>query len=251
MVESIKEYNRYREKRINPKKMKDSNTVAIMGNGPSINEIDQKDISFLEKCDVIAMNKWAHNDEIIPDIYIYEGNHNPRRDDKDIELINNRSSEYSDTLFIIKSFPWFYRRGSLSGVISRLEVSRIFMVPRWKYHLEDAGSIDPEVYTDLTFCEPLPQIRGTLDMCLCIAYIMDYKRIVLYGVDLSEGYFWTHESVPSSATHGTERVTNNNPVKMSNVVQEMNKKLFQPQGVGIFIRSTQSNLYPQFDILDI
>jgi len=248
MKKKVKLYRQYKKRKEKIENIKSSDTLAIMGSGPSINEIGEKDTEFLKTCDIFGMNYWVKHTNIIPDMLTIE--RTTTKFGNIISMINNRR-EYDDVVILAKLFPFFYREGSIARIVDRLNGHSLNLARIYRYKVEKKEDIDKQVYDDTNLGGPIPQITGSLDLCLSIAYLLGYEKIVLYGIDLSAGYFWNTDEVPPQTIHKTAKQTERSPISMFDVVNKFDKDILSASGKGIFLRSKRSNLYPKIKYLDL
>lgn len=226
---------------------KKTDTLAVMGSGPSINELTSRDMDFLQAVDGFALNRWAYH-ELVPDFYMLEGASSDTTQKELLRLLRRREQEYRDVVFLAKYVPWFLRRGSLAeefaqlpkGLVARL---RLLSIRRVRYGSLEEFDETPYQFLDPT--GPLPQARGSVYVILSWAFSMGYEVVILYGVDLSsDGYFWEGRSDSSAGLHATAQARKDE-LSMLDLIPLMRQHLYVPNGRELFIASKTSELFPQ------
>jgi hypothetical protein len=101
--------------------------------------------------------------------------------------------------------------------------------------------------------------RASISLWAYFSYALGYKNVVLCGVDLNNTvYFYEKNAsyyqakgipIPYSGQTGLVHKTldpKHGDVTIDWVLTEMNKRLFQPVGMRLYVGSKRSALYPQF-----
>lgn len=231
--------------------LKKTDTLAIMGSGPSINELSDADLEFLRTVDVFGFNFWAYHD-LTPDFYMYEGAASPSRHQEFVRLMWQRRQQYAHVVFLFKYVPWFLRRRSLAEDFVDFPISvqsRIRLLPIERVRYPDQHSFQPGLYTDRAPTGIHPQTRGSLATILSMAFAMDYTQVILYGVDLSTGYFWRDEESPRGQLHETAQERKGD-LAMLDFVPLLREKLYLPNGRDMFVASKTSRLFPRIPLWD-
>lgn len=78
-----------------------SDTLFVLGSGPSINELGPDEWRYMKSCDTIAFNNFIAHD-FVPDIYVAQRGKSDRATPNFVECFNNRCKAYSDTKFILR-----------------------------------------------------------------------------------------------------------------------------------------------------
>ncbi len=191
-----------------------SDSVFILGSGPSINDISQHDFEYMSKRDSWGFNFWFVH-EFVPRTYFAQ-----------VGIARNRNVEimkawdrcfrkvadrYGKTDIVLKGGDLFhghdltssqaYQQLVEAGVAS-ISIMPTLLVPK---------DISQDAYTLLDslrrfdlmkfgagVCPPVPQIRSTVGLLVVLAVQMGYKEIVLCGVDgRDRAHFFDHESYMS------------------------------------------------------
>lgn len=230
---------------------KRTDTLAIMGSGPSINELTQEDIAFLNEVDVLAFNLWAYHD-LVPQFYIYEAASDPKIHDTFFDLMDKRQTDYRDVVFLAKCVPWFLRKGNLAEEFNRFPPSlisriRLLRMKRLKYY--NCTDFDPSVFRGRRPIHPQIQSRGTVTIALSLAYAMSYEQVILYGIDMSAGgHFWENRKETTHDLHSLAQLLPDGALGLIDVIRLYRENLFVPHNKELFIASKSSHLYPHLPL---
>ena len=249
---------------------KKSDTIFILGSGPSINSISDSRWNFISKHVTVGLNFWLiHN--FVPDIYFCEV-----ISDK-IALANvcsnclfyfmkKRSEEYKSVLKIImdlsnaNTFKWLKSlpdnwRDNLHFLYG------IPVLARNKYELEYSISylVKKKLFEKTDNFGHVFKYMGTVIAIMTMAVKMDFKRIVLCGIDLSSSkHFFDDKELYKNAPpeqiyagrhlHGTMRST---PMLMpiDSVISVFKTQVLEPRGIELYLESCTSLLYPRIPLM--
>jgi hypothetical protein len=124
-----------------------------------------------------------------------------------------------------------------------LLLGRIRLLAMRRVRFRDAKDLDIGLYLNRNPMGLSLQARATLDLIIGLAFSMNYDVVILYGIDLSSGYFWEAQEVPNGL-HATARKRNDH-LGMLDLVPLLRENLFLPYGKDIFVASKSSNLFPR------
>jgi len=250
--------------RNNLSKYKTSDTLFILGSGPSINEINEEEWGIIAKYDSIGFNYFmAH--PFVPTYYHMELPH------KDIgmfrECYAQRQEAYKNIPFMVNYhfIAKDYKKGDLDFIHNKLitvarmyphaktnELSRIF---RFLYrHIEPV---------DDCF---LINYRGSLSLMISLAIALGYKKIILTGIDLkTSDYFFCNKRYACVATQTLTQTrcapaseVSNSPhatadpsfipstVTIDRLMHIYDEAVLKERGIKIFVYSEHSMLHPAF-----
>jgi hypothetical protein len=172
---------------------KKSDTVFILGSGPSINLISDTQWEVIKKNDSIGFNfSFVH--DFVPSLYVYQHEESLLKAFKQefhkykgVPVLW-RGSQFAqgkyelDKYEFLKQSPLFYLNEY--PISSKFGVDIDFLFRYLKYlNLMPRGSIAPFI----------PKLRSTVGMLAMLCYQMGYKKIVLCGVDMDgNDHFWDH-----------------------------------------------------------
>ena len=252
-------------------KKKKSDTLFILGTGPSINdltEIDWKDIALH---DSIGLNYWLYH-PFVPTFYHFETFKSPFKEGSD-ETYYSHLLKWLDRKRDYRNVCWFFNRTLLvkeAGLSIREVAAHVyrfgiradsFLYKGVSGFEKACQSLDPTAFAKTAQALSDPHIHpkaASLGVVLSIAFTMGYKQIVLLGVDLTDPrYFWSEWDLPDvhlrvnpgSQTHGTHKtLTDTFGLPIDRFVDAYDKFVLKPAGVTLWIGSEKSALYPRLPL---
>lgn len=172
---------------------KKSETIFILGSGPSINEIKKEQWATIESHDSLAFNHFMIHD-FVPSFYVWQSDENI----SGTELLNEKREAYRGVCFILRGSS---KRGQIESLFIRQKFA-----PRKKYFANvipvnstSSISIEKQIkfFYSLGFMDFgnigrfIPQFTCTLGLIIPLLYCMGYKKIVLLGMDMAnKEHFW-------------------------------------------------------------
>tara|TARA_Y100000310_G_scaffold173103_1_gene173214 strand:+ start:897 stop:1829 length:933 start_codon:yes stop_codon:yes gene_type:complete len=159
---------------------KTSDTIFLLGSGPSLNWLDRDQIKHIKEKNSIGFNKSFMRNDLVPTFHQYgweKGNY--RKYEKIFSPFRGNYEgviNFVHTLFLGRLIhPLFTRTLFPKGLVKIC----IFKVPNPIYLSNERKSFrDDDFYESLSY-------RGTMSLGLdIVAYRLKYKKIVLVGVDL-------------------------------------------------------------------
>jgi hypothetical protein len=243
---------------------KQSDTLFVLGSGPSINRISQRRWQAIATHDSIGFNFWPYH-SFVPTFYFMEGAAGEAEAQAFVELITRRANDY---------------RG-IPKVIMDLQSGCATLLPRlpegWRQNLFYAHTVPAIARTDGEFAQVVSYLskRGvftpetgtrylfkhcaTLSTMVTLGVKLQYKRIVLCGIDLTTSqYYWQDQDrFPASADlrrlardqkHATltRFCWGNTPIDV--VLEALNAQVLQPAGIELYVEHDQSALYPNIPL---
>lgn len=246
--------------------VKTSDTLFVLGSGPSINDISPKRWADIAKDDSVAFNFWPFH-PFVPRMYFFESisyddaenNCTPEMFKNFRQMLSDRAEAYRDVVKVITDVGLHQSR------------QLIWELPEtWKPNLFAAYTVPVLARTtdELTagvrylsrhraFClacriEWFFKYCGTLSAMITLGARMNYRRIVLCGVDMGKQvYFFqdpTHfplqahlEFVPRNRPHQTA-VGGTWMVSMQEVVAILMQEVLEPAGIELYLESSSSAL---------
>lgn len=149
------------------KNLKSSDTLVIVGNGPSLNQMD---LTFLHKFDTLTVNAFhtkAQNLDLVPTFHMIEDN---------LPAFENRNAIKDfkcGALLIPRSFGWMYK-DTISPVF-QFNFIRSALKYRFLGRFQFSKFFDKRCYWGGT----------VLFAALQLGYRLQYNRVILIGVDLT------------------------------------------------------------------
>jgi hypothetical protein len=250
--------------RLNASKIKHSDTVFVLGSGSSINSISVKHWAVIRNHDSIGFNFWPAHD-FVPDIFVFESigyDDQPVAYDALRNLIEKRASHYSNVVKLITDVRVdSYRRQLIFDMPNKFRENLYVgyttpVIARTEVELE-AGLKYLRSSKAFVRSNQIPWLfkyGGSVVAVLSLAVRMNYRRIVLCGIDLGNQDYFYHcrERFPDYAhwefSPKTERhlTTRRLPwmVPAAEVVFLFKKIILDPLGIELFVENTSSALYP-------
>ena len=246
------------------RRLKTSDTVFLLGSGPSINGISQVRWRQIGRCDSIGINFWLVH-PFVPRIFFcetipYEWPSDPRSKRKFevmIELMRSRGQDYADTTKVMTGAiavsqrqtlleaPAAFRRnlhvGVTPGIPARSEAELVTGIR----YLQKTGAFAQSVYIPW-----LLKYAGSAVAMLTLAVRMGYKRIVLCGVDLGQAEYFFHDRqrYPAIADLGFTSqagvLTTPWLLPTGQVILHLKRMVLDPAGIELYVENPSSVLYP-------
>lgn len=188
----------YRTRNINIKNLtnselatyKSSETIFILGSGPSLNKLSSEHINLINKHDSFGMSYSILKREIIP-TYHYFGWHRGRYD-RWKDVFSPFREIYKDVIIIM------HTKALYSRLIHPRFTPLLFPIDPLIYVCKIPEPIiltDERMITNEEFNRSL-LYRGALSFILNIVVKMGYKKIVLLGIDLdTHEHFWDQNPI--------------------------------------------------------
>ena len=254
-------------------KFKSSDTLFIMGSGPSICDMNSDQFNHISKHDSFGFTNWTLHDHV-PTYYMNEFKF------KDEEMIRCAEQElynlvakkklYKDTALIFRAGSTEFKK--INGINKLgLPFKNIFLA----LDVGVYGKNKDEFMKSLLFLKKcrilnsqflLLQKSASLFRVIIFAYKLGYKKIVLCGIDLTgEQYFWEKEInkyskkdliIPILESNRTLSHKTNNPGKstggmiISDIIYATNETLLGPNSIELSVESEQSYFFPKYPIYD-
>jgi hypothetical protein len=242
---------------------KTSDTLFIMGSGPSINSMSQEQWAEIGKADVLGMNYWMLH-ELVPDYYMFEMPH-PNDEETYNGFINNlkiKREQYKDVLFILKQGKAGMRNSSVLKKALNREIYTLFNPVMPVFTEDKVGQairfVNRKKSTHSSSSKNIMEIfskRASLYTAILFAYNLGYKKIVLCGVDLvNSDYFFYHRRrelecqdyfVPDYKSYDNAHFTNNKSygeVTISILLKEVCSNILEPSNVELYVSHNKSAL---------
>ncbi len=241
------------------RKRRNSDTIFILGSGPSINDMSESDFEIIRQHDSIGFNWWMAHD-FVPDFYFFQFS---KKSTEILKLYNLKKTDYGKSIIIIRgSFLGSNCQQLRSVIKDNFEESKTFYINEFPIHsrcslpisdlitfVKNLGIFDFNVIADFTV-----KWRGTLGLIVSFAYQMGYSKIILCGVDmLNSDHFFDHEKyddlrreiyLPRPGQHNIETMMSKR--YSSNTVAEYMRHLYEhmlcEHGVQMYILSERSAL---------
>jgi hypothetical protein len=247
-------------------KYKTSDTIFILGSGPSINLISNEQWDHISKCNSIGFNYWLVHD-FVPTFFMYQG-----VDDSMLNLLSDSISKYKDVPFILRGTDIALGRFNTSDVrLNLLKRNPVYFLNSFPI----SSMSDIEIIKLIEFMQALgffnfgeisrliPKFRSSLGLLISLSYQMGYKKIVLCGMDMQDSrHFWDSELFKDhKAKYGLPRegavniglFTDGKYSKntVPEYVYSLKDWMFNESNVEITLLNSQSVLYPNLKIYEL
>jgi hypothetical protein len=249
--------------------LKTSDTVFVLGSGLSINEIPDRRWEVIARHDSIAMNFWLVH-PFVPRIYLFENIPAavPYQSMFDAlrGLMQRRADDYSNTTKIaselqplncrqlVLEIPYKFRRnlyvGYSAGVVARTEPELIAGL----HLLRTKGVFSPESHLRWHF-----KYQGSVTAAISLAVRMNYRRIVLCGIDLGKANYFYHDPEKFPEACQWEFIPRNQPHSMARhytwglpshlVIECIKREVLDPAGIELFVENHSSTLFPAIPVI--
>jgi hypothetical protein len=242
------------------KKYKRSETLFILGSGPSINKLTRRDFDLIEESDSVGFNFWLVHD-FVPTFYCFQ--HTKINDSVLYKLLEYRREVYVDVPFIVRGSLLTTDVDFCRSMHSRyLDQSAVYLLNEYPVHSTYSGNI-PELLEYLRNLGLLhhsilaaftPKLRGTLGLLLCLAYQMGYNKIVLCGIDMKDSRHFYDAShydglrgifelpKPGASNIMTMEDRKYSPNTVSRYVKETARYMAKHGGVQVYVSDAESAL---------
>ncbi|MES0879089.1 hypothetical protein [Roseibium sp. SCP14] len=173
-------------------KYKKSNTLFVLGSGPTINDLDKADFELIAKHDSIGFNWWLVHD-FVPTMYMFQ--FPPNRENEITSIFKDRENEYKEVPIIFRGSQLGVNSDEYLPIIeSTFGGYDIYFMNEFPVHSKCEIDVDKliQFVKNLGFFEysRIPKFfvkwRGTLGLLVSFGYAMGYERIVLCGIDMND-----------------------------------------------------------------
>lgn len=242
------------------RKYKRSETLFIMGSGPSINKLTRRDFDLIADSDSVGFNFWlVHN--FVPTFYCFQ--HTKINDSVLYKLLEYRREVYVDVPFIVRGSMLKTDVDFCRSMHSRyFDQLSVYLLNEYPIHSTYSGNI-PDLLDYLrnlgllhhgSLAAFTPKLRGTLGLLLCLAYQMGYSRIVLCGIDMKDSsHFYDARQYdrlrelfvlpkPGTSNIMTMEDETYSLNTVSRYIQEVARYMAKHDGVEVFVSDPESAL---------
>ncbi len=239
---------------------KKSDTLFICGTNRSVNEIDESSWNKIADHDSLGLNYFIYH-TFCPTFYALEYGRDDLVNKHHTQLIRNRNIDYKNSIFLISSRH--RRRGIHPRILPEFFVDNskvsFFLYPKV------LQCPDSRPFTANDFKKTM-YYRGSLNLYLYFARLLEYKKIVLLGCEMdSEIPFYEdyHESQWMHTIEGYQRSYDErkqmryglsyNSKGLHNMVTTIlavNEYVFKPEGIELYVFNKKSLLYPKVPLFE-
>jgi len=247
-------------------KYKTADTIFILGSGPSINDITQKQWEHICQCDSMGFNYWLAHD-FVPTYYILQNISNINEDQRMLKLLQDKLDLYKNVPFIIRGNRLIQPDldPSFLGLFRNDQVYYVNEIP-----IHSECEVDPaqlikffellKLFGRNKIKPGIPKLYASIPMIMNLCYIMGYKKIVLCGIDMkTPGHFWDAEKYKTVRERYALEKKNESKIMMLNdrgakkyTVSDAiraQKEYYQARGaVQVYIANKNTALYPHIEL---
>jgi hypothetical protein len=243
---------------------KRSDTLFVLAGGSSINQISPERWSAIAAHDTVGFNLWLYH-PFVPRMYFFENIWAANPSFEPLKQgLTARAADYTDVLKIVMDFDPIERpllnelpdalRPNLYAVFHDLLPAR--NAAEFAYGLEywkKQGAFAPATRFSRLF-----KHCSTLTALIAFAARLQYRNIVLCGVDLNDGRYFYQDPQLYPATARLEflprvgRHMVDSPaewrVPASQTVTAMKRQVLEPAGISIYVENALSGLHPEIPL---
>ena len=245
--------------------LKRSDTLFILGSGSSINQISQARWEIIQRHDSIGFNFWPIH-PFVPTMYFIEAiqeDHPFGMFEPMCRIARKRSQDYQGVIKVVTELRNAFPEGQFAGfsqIPCMWHTLRTFPVAartdsEFAYgldYLRRKGLFGPAGRIGSVFKQ-----ATTLSCLIALGIRMQYRRIVLCGVDLNHSQYFYQDARLYPETASLEfsprigRHATNSPmpwrITIEAVILEMKRQLLDPAGFQIFVENRSSALWPKIE----
>lgn len=244
---------------------KRSDTLVVLGSGPSINRLPESAWPALARYDTVGLNFWLFH-PFVPRFYLVEAIPQrtwPEEFQACSEIARERAADYRETSKFVSEtetsdplgvfpFPDEWRGRVATFRTAAVPARSVAELACGLEYLRSRGVFEPDV--PLFFKQ-----ASTLSFAVALAAKLRYRRIVLLGVDLTTSdYFYQDAAryprwaalrfLDPAAAHPTG-TTMLWYLPVTQVLLELKRLVLDPLGIELFVENPDSALRPHIPLL--
>lgn len=250
---------------LNLASLKTSDTVFVLGSGSSINAISEERWKVIQRHDSIAMNFWLVH-PFVPRLYLLENV--PRTQagglvfDALQGLLRRRAQDYSHATKIISEvqpvsvrqlvleIPDRFRPSLYVGYSGAVVARNERELDAGLRYLKRSGVFSPGNNLAWHY-----KYQGSVTAAISIAVRMNYRRIILCGVDLGNAEYFYQDRTKYPEAREWEFTQRNQLHLMARryewglpsqiVLEHFKREILDSVGIELFVENSSSALYPR------
>lgn len=248
-------------KSISEKINKKGKIFFILGSGPSIAELSEKQYDIMGKNVTLGINKWFIN-PFDTDFYMFEGRKIAQRESHyrywfDDAII--RYAEESKSTFLLKDIASSF---SCWDTFAENFKDRAFVIPKFSVPGRTPAAFRYNLRKISKKIEAYPLLfkRGSVSLALSLAARLNFDKVVLCGVDMVDGtYFWDDPRFTARSGYSKPNTQGNllhptidskvDPITLDKVLFDFKEVLFYGDN-SIYVSSKTSHLSKFFPVFD-
>lgn len=245
---------------------KTSDTIFILGSGPSINDISDKEWKKINMHNSIGFNWWfVHT--FVPSFYLFQA-----ASEGMLNILHDKYSEYRSVPFLLRGSH--FAQGKIDFTDKRIHLLKnndVFYVREYPIH--SSCSIDIEllfkyvealgIFSFNQISSFVPKWRCTLGLLISLSYQLGYKNIVLCGMDMhGADHFWDNEKynaikekydLPEKGKSNLKTFTDNSYSKntVPEYVYKLREWMYKKNKVNLYILKEGTVLHPKIPLYKI
>lgn len=244
--------------------VKTSDTVFVLGSGSSINNISQRRWEAISRHDSIALNFWLLH-SFVPRIYLFENTSkcvDGLVHDIYPNLLQERAADYCAAVKIISEIdslapgqlvfnvPAAFHPNLYVGYSTRIAARTESELISGIRYLRGRGIFDHDNHIQWHF-----KNGGSVTAAVSLAARMNYRRIVLCGIDLGKAEYFYHDAQRYPEACKLEFTPRDQPQLMARrypwglpaeeVICHLNQQVLDPAGIELFVENRSSKLFPR------
>lgn len=236
-----------------------NDTAVLLGSGSSINNITPQEWVSIQQCDIWTLNNWVYHPFVVPDFYLVETKHYGYDILKRRFIEKCTAYEHCHFLFAYGKVIHFpdnrtaFLRDVVPDDFKRYEYSQVARDQRRRSKLINAD-YDPRP-TCLT-----KSYDATLTLLLELLWKMNYRKLILYGVDLHNSlYFWSSgdliygevHHLTNKAHEGKDPQAPHNTIIVKDFIVDFARHWMWRQNRAMYVGHKDTALHPEIPYIDV
>jgi hypothetical protein len=241
---------------------KSSDTLFVLGSGPSINRISAERWKLIAAHDTVGFTWWLYH-SFVPKFYlleVIEKDGSPEAFDAYLSLAGRRAADYASTVKVAMEFhqpgtqtldhlPPAFRKNLFAAYKIEAPARNEDELARALRYLQGRGA-----FQVTGRFSSLLKYAASLTTMLVFALKLGYKRVVLCGIDLKtpdnfyqDRRFYAESWEPPVMEHGRSHNTDVPlpwKVPVTRAVSVIKHQLLDPAGVELYVENEDSALWP-------
>lgn len=245
--------------------LKTSDTVFVLGSGWSINGISDRQWEVIGRHDTIALNFWPVH-RFVPRIYLFESIDRAEGYEFMFDtfqgLLRRCAGDYRNVIKVLSEvqppgprqlvfeIPESFRPNLYIGYSNYMVVRNERELIAGIRYLRRQGIFEPGNHVPWNF-----KNGGSVTAAISLAARMNYRRIVLCGIDLGKAEYFYHDTerypeacnwefVPRTQVHGAARRFKWG-LPAQEVIYLFKREVLDPAGIELFVENRSSTLFPR------
>lgn len=240
---------------------KKSDTLFILGSNKSVNKIQDSVWVKLKQFDTLGFNFWIYH-KFVPTYFISEYGKDKRVHKYLMQQVQNRSSDYRDTIFLVSTHE--HRKGRMPRLMPESFASNPNMFNYLFPKIVECPGSRPFKVEDF---KKSIFYRGSLNHCLYIARILQFKKIALLGCEMDSAVPFYNDYLETQWIYEIEGydISKEEKKKLNylalvegkgkhniiDTILAINDYVFKPEGIELYVFNKKSLLYPKIPLFEL